>query len=90
MAAAGAELYQEVKRASDSFFGIPSQCFVSSNAGINNPGKMRGRLQYCANVALKVRAAMQYGSAVWSRHRCANPGTELCGSPGPDLPMQLG
>ena len=59
VAAAGAELYQEVKRASDSFFGIPSQCFVSSNAGINNPGKMRGRPQYCANVALKVRDLFQ-------------------------------
>ena len=50
---AGAELYQEVKRATDSFCGIPSQCFVSMNAGIANTNKLRGRPQYAANVALK-------------------------------------
>ena len=49
----GTELYQEVKRATDSFCGIPSQCFVSSNAGVGNPAKLRGRPQYAANVALK-------------------------------------
>ena len=31
---AGAELYKEVKRATDSSLGIPSQCFVANKAGI--------------------------------------------------------
>lgn len=54
----GVALYQEVKRATDSFIGIPSQCFVSNNASIGNPGKLRGRLQYTANLGMKINAKL--------------------------------
>ncbi len=47
------ELYKEVKRASDSFLGVPSQCFVTRKASIGVPAP-RGRPQYCANIAMKV------------------------------------
>ena len=33
----GAELYKEVKRASDSYIGVPSQCFVTRKASIGVP-----------------------------------------------------
>ncbi|KAK9811199.1 hypothetical protein WJX73_009529 [Symbiochloris irregularis] len=52
------DLYQEVKRASDSFIGVPSQCFVSSKASIGNPAKLRGRPQYCANLGMKINAKL--------------------------------
>lgn len=55
--AAGAELYKEVKRASDSYLGIPSQCFVARKASIGVP-QARGRPQYCANIAMKVNAKL--------------------------------
>jgi hypothetical protein len=42
-----------VKQATDSALGIPSQCFVAKKASIGFPPK--GRAQYCANLALKVR-----------------------------------
>ena len=41
---AGAALYREVKQASDSALGIPSQCIVAQQAGIGSPDP-RGRLQ---------------------------------------------
>ena len=46
-------VYNEVKRASDSFLGMPSQCFVTRKAsiGVRAP---RGRPQYCSNIAMKV------------------------------------
>jgi eukaryotic translation initiation factor 2C len=47
--AAGAELYKEVKRASDSHIGVPSQCFVTRKASIGVP-QARGRPQYCSNL----------------------------------------
>ena len=47
---------QEVKRATDSFLGVPSQCFVSQKAGIAAPAKLRGRQQYTANLAMKINA----------------------------------
>ena len=53
----GAELYKEVKRASDSFLGIPSQCFVARKASIGVP-QARGRPQYCANIAMKANAKL--------------------------------
>ena len=57
LVAAGAELYKEVKRASDSYLGIPSQCFVARKASIGVP-QARGRPQYCANIAMKVNAKL--------------------------------
>jgi len=48
------DLYAEIKRAGDSFLGVPTQCFVASKAGIGTGQAPRGRPQYCANVALKV------------------------------------
>ena len=56
-ASAGAELYKEVKRASDSYLGVPSQCFVARKASIGVP-QARGRPQYCANIAMKVNAKL--------------------------------
>ncbi|KAK9867750.1 hypothetical protein WJX84_002347 [Apatococcus fuscideae] len=49
------DLYEQVKRASDSFLGIPSQCFVASSAGVGKASR-GGRAQYTANLALKVNA----------------------------------
>ena len=42
-----------MKRASDSFLGVPSQCFVTRKASIGVPAP-RGRPQYCSNIAMKV------------------------------------
>ncbi|KAK9804875.1 hypothetical protein WJX72_009755 [[Myrmecia] bisecta] len=44
----GVELYREVKRASDSFIGICSQCFVSRKAGVGE--ESRGVYQYRRNL----------------------------------------
>jgi hypothetical protein len=33
----GTDLYNEVKRAGDSFLGIPTQCFVTRKASIGVP-----------------------------------------------------
>ena len=44
----GAELYKEVKRATDSSLGIPSQCVVASKAGIQYGPPAKPRVQYCA------------------------------------------
>lgn len=52
-----AELYNEVKRASDSYIGIPSQCFVARKASIGIP-QTRPRDQYTANLALKINAKL--------------------------------
>ncbi|GAB4819183.1 hypothetical protein N2152v2_006229 [Parachlorella kessleri] len=52
----GAQLYKEVKQATDSTLGIPSQCIVARKAGIGAPPK--GRAQYCANVAMKVNTKL--------------------------------
>ena len=59
------DLYKEVKRASDSFLGIPSQCLVAERAGIggfalrkSRDFKEVNRRQYCANVSLKVNAKL--------------------------------
>ena len=59
----GAELYKEVKRASDSFLGIPSQCFVQRKASIGQP-LMRPRDQYTANLALKINAKLSGKNAI--------------------------
>ena len=40
---AGQQLYREVKQASDSMLGVPSQCVVAKKAGIGFPA--RGRSQ---------------------------------------------
>ncbi len=37
---------------------MPSQCIVTRSAGIGPNTEPRGRLQYCANVALKVNAKL--------------------------------
>lgn len=52
----GQHLYKDVKQASDSMLGMPSQCVVAKKAGIGFPA--RGRPQYCANVAMKVNAKL--------------------------------
>jgi hypothetical protein len=49
-AGSSTELYKDVKRATDSFLGVPSQCFQPSKASITVPPKRGGREQYCANV----------------------------------------
>lgn len=53
----GMDLYKDVKRTSDSYLGIPSQCFVARKASIGVP-QARGRPQYCANIAMKVNAKL--------------------------------
>ncbi|KAK9852837.1 hypothetical protein WJX84_011569 [Apatococcus fuscideae] len=60
-----AELYKEVKRATDSYQGIPSQCFVADKAGIaGRPKQGNARAQYCANLAMKINAKL--GGRNWS------------------------
>lgn len=52
----GTALYQEIKRASDSTLGIPTQCLVGGKAGI---GDQRGpKKQYLANVAMKINSKL--------------------------------
>lgn len=57
------EPYKDVKRATDSFLGIPSQCFQPSKAGIGRGASERaisGRVQYCANVVLAYFLAQRW------------------------------
>lgn len=44
------DAYKEVKRATDSLLGVPSQCLHPSKASIGMPPRGRGRGQYCGNV----------------------------------------
>ena len=43
------DAYKEVKRATDSHLGVPSQCLHPLKASIGMPPR-RGRGQYCGNV----------------------------------------
>ncbi|KAK9804830.1 hypothetical protein WJX72_007669 [[Myrmecia] bisecta] len=52
----GTELYREIKRASDSFIGIPTQCFVATSAGVGS--ESRGVYQYRRNLALKINTKL--------------------------------
>lgn len=58
MAAADAETYRAVKRASDSFLGVPSQCFVASKAGVGQNLPTGKRLQYMGNLAMKINSKL--------------------------------
>lgn len=59
--------YTEVKRASDSYLGIPSQCFAANKAKLGDfPGP--GREQYLANIAMKVNAKLKGTNVVLSRN----------------------
>lgn len=51
-------LYREVKLASDAVLGLPSQVLAAPTAGIGRSATPRGRLQYVANLALKINAKM--------------------------------
>ncbi|KAF8058950.1 AGO1 [Scenedesmus sp. PABB004] len=51
-------LYQEVKLASDGVLGLPSQVLVAPVAGVGRGAVPRGRLQYCANLGLKINAKL--------------------------------
>lgn len=53
----GAGLYGEIKRASDSFFGIVSQCMLSKHIQKCSP-------QYIANILLKVNAKLGGKNAI--------------------------
>eukprot|EP00878_Enallax_costatus_P011253 GHUV01011750.1.p1 GENE.GHUV01011750.1~~GHUV01011750.1.p1 ORF type:complete len:582 (+),score=200.21 GHUV01011750.1:324-2069(+) len=51
--------YALVKQAGDSLLGVRTQCFAADKAGVGlNARPPRGRIQYCANVALKINAKM--------------------------------
>ncbi|KAI8463604.1 MAG: Piwi domain-containing protein, partial [Monoraphidium minutum] len=51
----GKDTYQAVKQASDSEASVPTQCFVAQKAGVGRSSPpAKGRLQYCANLALKM------------------------------------
>lgn len=66
-AAALTNAYTEVKRASDSYLGIPSQCFAANKAKLGDfPGP--GREQYLANIAMKVNAKLKGTNVVLSRN----------------------
>ena len=76
--------YTEVKRASDSFLGIPSQCFAANKAKIGER-EPKGREQYLANIGMKVNAKLNGTNVVLSRNPCTwmeKPyivfGTHLC------------
>jgi hypothetical protein len=51
---------------------VPSQCIVTRSAGIGPNTEPRGRLQYCANVALKINAKLD-GINVRLAGACAGP-----------------
>jgi hypothetical protein len=53
-----AALYSEVKLASDAALGLPSQVMVAPTAGVGRGAAPRGRLQYCANLGLKINAKL--------------------------------
>ncbi|KAK9827384.1 hypothetical protein WJX81_005044 [Elliptochloris bilobata] len=78
-----AELYKEVKRASDSFLGVPSQCFVTRKASIGVPAP-RGRPQYCSNIAMKVNAKLGGTNCILDGMVSAHPWTSkpfmVCGA----------
>ena len=52
------QLYREIKQATDSLLGVSSQCVVAGKAGVGRGAQVRGRMQYAANVALKINAKM--------------------------------
>jgi eukaryotic translation initiation factor 2C len=55
----GESPYAMVKQAGDSALGIRTQCFAADKAGIGrNARPPKGRLQYCANVAMKINTKM--------------------------------
>ncbi|WIA39818.1 hypothetical protein OEZ86_005871 [Tetradesmus obliquus] len=55
----GESPYALVKQAGDSALGIRTQCFAADKAGIGrNARPPKGRLQYCANVAMKINTKM--------------------------------
>lgn len=60
--------YTEVKRASDSFLGIPSQCFAANKAKIGDMPMGNSREQYLANIAMKVNAKLKGTNVVLSRN----------------------
>lgn len=43
---AGQQLYKEVKQASDSMLGVPSQCVVAKKAGIGFPARGRAQCEW--------------------------------------------
>jgi hypothetical protein len=53
-----AALYSEVKLASDAALGLPSQVMVAPTAGVGRGAAPRGRLQYCANLGMKINAKL--------------------------------
>jgi hypothetical protein len=55
----GESPYALVKQAGDSAMGIRTQCFAADKACIGrNARQPKGRLQYCANVAMKINTKM--------------------------------
>jgi hypothetical protein len=48
------QTYRAIKQASDSVISIPSQCIIMAKAGMGPQGKPGGRMQYIANVILKI------------------------------------
>lgn len=84
-----AALYQEVKLASDAALGLPSQVLVAPAAGVGKGMQPRGRLQYCANLGLKINAKMggvnvrlagnpDQVSHNWLEGACLVVGTQPC------------
>lgn len=51
-----AALYKEVKLCTDGLLGVPSQCLTMKAAGLGYNNMPKGRLQFCANLALKINA----------------------------------
>lgn len=52
------EIYRDVKMTSDNERGIPSQCICAPKAGIGRDARVKGRDQYCANLAMKINAKL--------------------------------
>jgi len=65
--AALSNAYNDVKRASDSYLGIPTQCFAANKAKLGQYPD-NAREQYLASVAMKVNAKLQGTNAVISRN----------------------
>ena len=90
------DTYQAVKQASDSAYSVPTQCFVAQKAGVGRSSPPpKGRLQYVANLALKINVKVRGGAwltcvpGASPRRCCAHqaakpregPGGAPCNSP---------
>lgn len=67
------DLYKDVKTASDTKYGIPTQCFLADKAGIGGRNFNRGLAQYCHNLAMKINAKVGGINTIFLRTESVMP-----------------